>query len=95
MTLPADIWTAERIRALGVITDLLTAAKILNIGRTRAYQMARAGTFPVPITTGARKYAVRVVDLLHHLHLATEHPLDHPAVPSVHGTPPDKRGPTS
>ncbi|GAA1646659.1 helix-turn-helix transcriptional regulator [Catellatospora bangladeshensis] len=81
-----DVWTAERIRALGVITDLATAARILRIGRTRAYQMARTGTFPIAVATGARKYAVRVIDLLRYLHL--EHPLDHPAGPSVHGTPP-------
>jgi hypothetical protein len=95
MNQPTDVWTADRIRGLGVITDLITAGKILKIGRTRAYEMARAGTFPVPVTTGARKYAVRVVDLLHHLHLDPESPLDHPAVASVHGIPHTKRGPTS
>ncbi len=66
----ATAWTAERIRALGPVTDLPTAAKILRIGRTLAYQMVREGRFPVPtISVGTRYYRVPVASILEVLHL--------------------------
>jgi hypothetical protein len=66
----APVWTSERIRALGPITDLATAATILQIGRALAYQMARAGTFPVPTIRVGVRYRVPVAPILELLHLA-------------------------
>jgi hypothetical protein len=54
------------LHELGVSTDLLTAATILRIGRTKAYRLARAGEFPVPDLMIGRTYTVvaHLVDLL-------------------------------
>lgn len=64
-------WSPREIRALGVTTDLLTAASVLRIGRTKAYQMAAAGQFPVPVVRTGRRYVVAVVHLLRLLGLDT------------------------
>jgi hypothetical protein len=57
-------WSLEDIRALGATTDLLTAASVLRIGRTKAYQLARTSTFPVPVIRAGRRYLVAVTPLL-------------------------------
>jgi hypothetical protein len=36
------IWTVESVRALGTTTDVETAAAILGIGRTKAYELAKS-----------------------------------------------------
>jgi predicted DNA-binding transcriptional regulator AlpA len=41
--------TAERIRNLPPVVDVLTAAAILGIGRTAAYELIRIGQWPTPI----------------------------------------------
>jgi hypothetical protein len=66
-------WPPEAILALGATTDLLTAASVLRIGRTKAYQLASAGNFPVPVIRIGRRYMVAVAHLLHVLGLDTEH----------------------
>jgi hypothetical protein len=43
---------------------LLTAASVLRIGRTKAYQLARTSTFPVPVIRAGRRYLVAVTPLL-------------------------------
>ena len=48
-------WTAAEVDALCVRTDLLTAASVLGIGRTAAYEMARADAFPVPVLRVGRR----------------------------------------
>jgi hypothetical protein len=60
----ARVWTTDEIRALGVRTDLVTAASILGIGRTKAYELARSGTFPVPTLALGARYVVPVTPLL-------------------------------
>lgn len=67
-------WSPEEIRALGVTTDLLTAASVLRIGRTKAYHLARAGEFPVPVVRTGRRYLVAVTHLLHMLGMDTTAP---------------------
>ncbi|GAB3000657.1 helix-turn-helix domain-containing protein [Amycolatopsis acidiphila] len=60
-------WSRERLGDLGVTTDLMTAARMLGIGRTTAYKLARAGTFPVPAVRVGRSYRIpvaRVIELL-------------------------------
>jgi predicted DNA-binding transcriptional regulator AlpA len=57
-------WSPGEIRALGATTDLLTAASVLRIGRTKAYHLARAGEFPVPVLRTGRRYLVAVAHLL-------------------------------
>lgn len=62
-------WTAERIHALGVVTDLPTAAKVFGLGRALAYQLARDGQFPVPVLRVGNRYRVAVAAILTALHL--------------------------
>jgi hypothetical protein len=50
--------------ALPATTDLVTAAKALGIGRTTAYQLARAGEFPVPVLRLGARYRVVTSGLL-------------------------------
>jgi excisionase family DNA binding protein len=60
-------WSRDRLAELGVTTDLMTAARMLGIGRTTAYKLARTGTFPVPAVRIGRNYRIpvaRVVELL-------------------------------
>ncbi len=57
-------WTAEQVRTLGVRTDLATAASILGMGRTKAYDLARRGTFPVPMSRVGSRYVVPTAPLL-------------------------------
>jgi excisionase family DNA binding protein len=45
----------------------MTAARMLGIGRTTAYKLARTGTFPVPAVRVGRSYRIpvaRVIELL-------------------------------
>ena len=57
-------WTTGEIRALGVRTDLETAASIWGIGRTRAYELARTGDFPSPLVRVGAKWVALVGPLL-------------------------------
>lgn len=55
-----SVWTADQVRALGLTTDLATAADILGISRSAAYKLARRNSFPcrssAPApTTGCRR----------------------------------------
>ncbi|HEY3006608.1 MAG TPA: helix-turn-helix domain-containing protein [Micromonosporaceae bacterium] len=58
------IWTIESVRTLGTTTDVETAAAILGIGRTKAYELAKAGEFPVKIIRVGRRYIVPIPALL-------------------------------
>ncbi len=68
----AHVWTAEEVRALGVRTDLVTAASVLGLGRTAAHEHARRGTFPVPVLRLGVRYVVPVAPLLELLGIASE-----------------------
>ena len=57
-------WTVDAVRALGTTTDLITAGSVLGIGRSSAYELARTGRFPVPVTRAGRRYLVGVPHLL-------------------------------
>lgn len=56
-------WSHQRVHALGATTDLLTAARILRIGRTKAYQLAKSGDFPVRVTRIGRHYVIAVAHI--------------------------------
>jgi len=57
-------WTVEAIRSLGATTDVETAAAILGIGRTKAYELAKANQFPVRLLRIGRRYVVPIPALL-------------------------------
>ncbi|MDT3441298.1 DNA-binding protein [Pseudofrankia sp. BMG5.37] len=64
-TAEADtLWTPERVRGLGVRTDLRTACNVIGIGESVGYRMAKRGTFPVPLIKVGRNYVVPVARLL-------------------------------
>ncbi len=56
--------TRAQLLALPATVDLITAARALSIGRTLAYQLARAGDFPVPVLRLGTRYRVVTSALL-------------------------------
>jgi hypothetical protein len=58
------LWTAQAVRDLGLTTDVQTAGAVLGIGRSKAYQMAKADQFPVPLLHIGRRYVVPVAAIL-------------------------------
>jgi helix-turn-helix protein len=57
-------WTIKKIRKLGMTTDVETAAEILDIGRTKAYELAKSGEFPVPVLRIGIRYVVPIPPIL-------------------------------
>jgi predicted DNA-binding transcriptional regulator AlpA len=56
--------TREELLSLPASIDLVTAAQALGIGRTTAYQLARAGAFPVKVLRLGARYRVVTSALL-------------------------------
>lgn len=59
-----EVWTIERIRALGVTTTLATTASVLGISRSQAYRLAATDQFPVPLIRAGSRIIVPVAGLL-------------------------------
>jgi hypothetical protein len=57
-------WTVQAVRELGLTTNVETAGAVLGIGRTKAYELAQAGEFPVKILRVGRRYLVPTPALL-------------------------------
>ena len=62
-----QVWNLEAVRQLGMTTDIETAAAILGIGRTLAFELARTDRFPVRLLRMGRRIRVPVADLLKYL----------------------------
>ncbi|MFI6243406.1 hypothetical protein ACIBEF_26405 [Micromonospora sp. NPDC050795] len=60
-----ELWTIERIRALGVTTTLATTASVLGISRSQAYRLAATNQFPIPLIRAGSRIIVPVAALLH------------------------------
>jgi hypothetical protein len=56
--------TLAEIAELPAVTDLVTAGRALGIGRTRAYELARAGQFPCPVIRAGGTWRVPSAGLL-------------------------------
>lgn len=56
--MPASVWTIERIRALGTVTDIATAGEIFGLSRNRAYELARGNRLPVLVLRPGSRYRV-------------------------------------
>jgi hypothetical protein len=56
--------TAAQLRALPALVDLMTAARVLGLGRTTAYELARAGLWPSPLLRIGRRFKVPTAPLL-------------------------------
>jgi hypothetical protein len=51
------------VEGLPAVVGLETAGRALGIGRTKAYQFAREGQFPVPVIRAGRAWLVPVAGL--------------------------------
>src|SRR4051794_23983055 len=58
------LWPPARIRALGAVTTIATAAEILGLTRSTAYDLAATDEFPVPVIRAGSRYRVPVAGLL-------------------------------
>ena len=56
--------TRDEILKLPAVTDLVTAGRALDIGRSKAHELARRGEFPVPVLRLGKTYKIRTADLL-------------------------------
>lgn len=56
--------TIGNLQNFPVTVDLMTAARALGIGRTKAYELARAGEFPCRIIRIGDLYRVATADLI-------------------------------
>jgi hypothetical protein len=62
--------TIAELQALPASVDLLTAARALCLGRTKAYALARRGEFPCPVIRVGDTYRVPTIALLQLLGIA-------------------------
>lgn len=63
-------WSREKVLALPVVTDVVTAGSCIGLGRSASYEMARAGTFPVPVLRIGCRYRVVTAHIVSLLGLA-------------------------
>ncbi|MCM3886817.1 helix-turn-helix domain-containing protein [Frankia sp. R82] len=56
--------SSEALHRLPLTLDLQNAAPYFRIGRTLAYELARAGDFPCPVHRYGRLYRIHTADLL-------------------------------
>jgi hypothetical protein len=62
----------QDLRELPVVVDLLTAAAVLDIGRTTAYELVRTGQWPTPILRMGGRIKVPTAPLLDLLGVSTD-----------------------
>jgi hypothetical protein len=81
--------TPAEVLALPVVVNVPTAGRALGMGSTLAYELAKAGTFPVPVLKVGRLYKVPRAGLLEVLGIPDmrEAGVDAPALSVLH-TPP-------
>lgn len=58
------LWTVGAVGGLPPMLRLPEAARLLGIGRTSAYRLARQGQFPVPVVRIGKQYRVPAAGLL-------------------------------
>ncbi|GAA3738020.1 hypothetical protein HDA32_005359 [Spinactinospora alkalitolerans] len=56
--------SVDEALSLPVSIDLVTAGRAFGMQRTKSYELARAGEFPVPLLRIGNAYRVRRCDLL-------------------------------
>jgi len=84
------VLTLAEVTALPAVTDLVTAGRALGLGRTRAYELARAGQFPCPVIRAGGSWRVPTAGLLTVLGLPVPGPPRH--VPDLDPPRPAERG---
>lgn len=73
-----DVPSIARLRSGPPAVDLPTAAAVLGIGRTKAYELAKRDQFPVPIRRVGTSYRVSVAALLEYLGISETAPSPRP-----------------
>lgn len=81
--------TRDQLRSLPTVVNLLTAARALGIGRTKAYELAQQKEFPCRVLKVGRSYHVPTAGLLELLGLnqladTTTGDATHTTAPSDH-----------
>ena len=71
--------TATEVRSLPAIVDVVTAAEVLGIGRTVAYELVRTDRFPTPVIRVGHQIKIPTAYLLDLLGLSTDPVASHPA----------------
>ncbi|MEU4643672.1 helix-turn-helix domain-containing protein [Micromonospora sp. NPDC023814] len=64
----------DELLQLPAMVDLATAARALGVGRTKAYELAKSGTFPCPVLRIGNTYRVRTADLLNLVGIEPQQP---------------------
>ena len=59
--------TREEILALDAAVDIPTAGKCFSLGKSTAYELARAGKFPVPVLPLGKSFRVTRASILAYL----------------------------
>ena len=70
--------TATEVRSLPAIVDVVTAAEVLGIGRTVAYELVRTDRFPTPVIRVGHQIKIPTAYLLDLLGLSTDSVASHP-----------------
>jgi excisionase family DNA binding protein len=74
--------TATEVRSLPAIVVVVTAAEVLGIGRTVAYELVRTNRFPVPVVRVGRQIKIPTAYLIELLGLSTDRTADFPTLGS-------------
>ena len=53
----------DELRSGPSTVDIVTAGRAVGVGRTKAHQMARTGTFPVRVLVIGKRYRVSTAEL--------------------------------
>lgn len=61
------------INALPVVMDVVSAGKVLGLGRTKSYELAKTGRFPCRLIRVGKSYLVPTAELLALLGLHPDH----------------------
>jgi len=64
--------TATEVRSLPAIVDVVTAAEVLGIGRTVAYELVRTDRFPTPVIRVGHQIKIPTAYLIELLGLSTD-----------------------
>jgi predicted DNA-binding transcriptional regulator AlpA len=64
--------TATQVLSLPAVVDVVTAAEVLGIGRTVAYELVRTDRFPTPVLRVGRQIKIPTAYLIELLGLSTE-----------------------
>ena len=59
-----EVWTIDAVRGLRATIDIETAGAILGIGRSKSYELAKSGTFPVRVLRIGKRYLVPTPSIL-------------------------------